>query len=430
MPGYYIWTIGCQMNKAESDRISGHLERQGYEKTSIAEQADIIILNSCVVRESAENRVIGRLNALREIKRLFPHITVALTGCLVGPNIDTLRKQFPFVDYFFKPGQYPPWIDKHIIDFVLPRNHTPVSYIPIIQGCNNFCSYCIVPYRRGREKSRPVTEIVNEVETLVRNGIKEVVLLGQNVNSYGRDLPEKPELGDLLALLNDIQGLSRIRFLTNHPKDMSPYLIEKIACLDKVCEEISLPVQSGSNIILQAMGRGYTVEQYRRLIAAIRNRIPGVAVATDIIVGFPSESDGHFEETCNLISEIRFDVVHVAAYSTRPGTIASRTMIDNIPTSVKRERLQKIEAIQKTIAGENNHNLIGSKIEVLVEGKKKGRWWGRARSGKLIFFIAGDGDLTGNIMNIDIKRAGPWALQGDTTNIHEFENREAIWTPI
>ena len=412
MPQYYIWTIGCQMNKAESERLGSYLEQLGYQPTATAEEADIIVLNSCVVRQSAEDRVINKLNALKSLKKSRPNLTIALTGCLVDSDVTPLKQSFPYVDYFFKPGDYPPWIEKRDrAEVILPQHPSPATFVPIIQGCNNFCSYCIVPYRRGRERSRPVAEIACEVKELVRRGVKEVTLLGQNVDSYGHDLPDKPDLADLLYELNATEGLLRIRFLTNYPKDMSPKLIEAIACLDKVCELICLPVQSGNNDILRAMRRGYTVEQYCQLVSEIRSRIPEVALSTDVIVGFPSETETQFEQTVNLLTELRFDNVHVAAYSPRWGTIAARKLEDNIPPAEKRRRLNKIEQLQEGIATEINARLSGKTVEVLAEGKKRGKWQGRTRSGKLVFF-SDTGNYRGQLVKIRIEKTSPWSLQG------------------
>jgi len=236
-------------------------------------------------------------------------------------------------------------------------------------------------------------------------------LLGQNVDSYGHDLPGRPDLADLLNELNAIDGLARIRFLTNHPKDMSTKLIKTVAHLDKVCEQISLPVQSGDNYILKLMRRGYTVEHYRRLIAETRSKIPGVALSTDVIVGFPSESEEQFRQTFNLLSELRFDTVHVAAYSPRPGTIAAKELEDNIPAAEKKRRLNMIEQLQESIATETNAQLLGKTVEILVEGKKKGKWQGRTRSGKLVFF-SDNSDYLGQLVNIRVEKTSPWALQG------------------
>ena len=400
------------MNKAESERLGSYLEQLGYQATATAEEADIIVLNSCVVRQSAENRVINKLNALKSLKRSRHNLTLAVTGCLVNSDANQLKQSFPYVDYFFKPGDYPPWIEKqNRLWAILPQHPSPTTFVPIIQGCNNFCSYCIVPYRRGRERSRPVEEIACEVKELVHRGVREVTLLGQNVDSYGRDLPDKPDLADLLNELNAIDGLFRIRFLTNHPKDMSPRLIEAIAYLDKVCELICLPVQSGNNDILMAMRRGYTVEQYCQLVREIRSKIPGVALSTDVIVGFPSETKPQFQQTVNLLTELRFDTIHVAAYSPRSGTIAARKFEDNIPPAEKKRRLNKIEQLQESIATEINAQLSGRTAEVLVEGKKKGKWQGRTRSGKLVFF-SDTGNYLGQLMKIRIEKTSPWSLQG------------------
>jgi len=399
------------MNKAESERLGSCFEQMGYQATKRTEEADLIVLNSCVVRQSAENRVINKLSALKALKKSHPNLTLALTGCLVDSDVDQLRQGFPHVDYFFKPGEFPPWLEEDRIGAILPQNPSPCAFVPIIQGCNNFCAYCIVPYRRGREKSRPIAEIVGEVKELVQRGVKEVTLLGQNVDSYGHDLLNRPELADLLSELNTIEGLFRIRFLTNHPKDMSSKLIEAVASLNKICEQINLPVQSGSDDILKAMNRGYTAEHYRQLINEIRSKVSEIALSTDVIVGFPSESEQQFQQTVDLLSELKFDTVHVAAYSTRPGTLAARQFEDNIPPAEKKERLRKIEQLQEGIATEINAQLLGKTVEVLVEGRKGGKWWGRTRSDKLVFFIS-RGDLLGQLVKIKIDKTSPWSLQG------------------
>ena len=256
MPLYHIWTIGCQMNKAESERLGSLFEQIGYQPAASAEDADLILLNSCVIRQSAENKVVSKIGALKSLKKNNPAVKIALTGCLVDSHIDKLQKRFPIVDYFFAAGEMPPWIDKCLTANIIPLKPSVSTFINIIQGCNNFCSYCIVPYRRGREKSRPVDDIVSEAKTLVERGAKEIILVGQNVDSYGHDLPDKPDLAALLGEINKIDGLKRLRFLTNHPKDMSDRLIDAIANLDKVCEEINLPVQAGDDEILKTMRRG------------------------------------------------------------------------------------------------------------------------------------------------------------------------------
>jgi tRNA-2-methylthio-N6-dimethylallyladenosine synthase len=407
---YHIWTIGCQMNKAESERIAARFEELGYRAAPSINDADLIVLNSCVVRQSAEDKVINKLRELKHLKKEKPQTLLALTGCMVDSDTSGLRQSYPFIDQFFKAGEYPPWLEK-IEAPSLPARPAPSVYVPISQGCDNFCSYCIVPYRRGRERSKPFEEIVCEVRELVRRGAKEAILLGQNVDSYGHDLKDKPDLADLLKELNKVEGLARLRFLTNHPKDMSQKLIDAIAGLDKVCEQLSLPVQAGSDTILKAMKRGYTVAPYRRLVKRIRDKIPDIAISTDIIVGFPGESEAQFRQTLDLLSEIKFATVHVAAYSPRAGTTAAREMEDNIPSETKKARLNRIELLQEKIQTEGNTRLKGKKVEILVEGKNKGKWYGRTRTDKLVFFSSGR-DYLGQIVKIKVEKTSPWSLQG------------------
>ena len=409
MSNYYIWTIGCQMNKAESERIASSLEQAGHTLSQTPDDADVIVLNSCVVRQSAETRIVNKIRSLKPMKQLHPDKLLAVTGCLVNSDAGHLHKAFPYVNYFFKPGALPPWVATPAT--ALPANPTPTVYIPIIQGCDNFCAYCIVPFRRGREKSRPRAEIICEVQEVVQRGAKEVTLLGQNVDSYGHDLTDKPDLAGLLEELNAVDGLARIRFLTNHPKDMSDCLTDAIARLDKVCEHLNLPVQSGSNEILQAMRRGYTVEQYRALVARIREKVPEIALSTDVIVGFPSETNEQFQETANFLAEVRFDTVHVAAYSPRPGTIAARELEDNVPPEEKKARLATIEKLQEKIATGINAGLFDKTVEVLVDSQNKGKWQGRTRSAKLVFF-SDKNDCSGKLVNITIEKTSPWSLQG------------------
>jgi len=410
MAKYHIWTIGCQMNKAESERLASRFEELGYEATKTVESADIIVVNSCVVRQSAENRVVNKLNALRPYKKTKPDTVLALTGCLVNSDTEGLRNTYPYVDHFFKPGACPPWLEETTA-LSLPQHPSPSVYVTIGQGCDNFCSYCIVPYRRGRESSRTMEEITCEVRELVRRGAREVILLGQNVDSYGHDLPERPGLADLLTELHGIEGLWRLRFLTNHPKDMSQKLINTIAELDKVCEQISLPVQAGSDEILKAMRRGYTTDQYRQLVRQMRETVPGVALSTDVIVGFPSESEEQFQQTVNLLSEIKFDTVHVAAYSPRTGTEAAKKLEDNIPLTEKKRRLDIVERLQEDIQTEINAQLKGKAVEVLVEGRNRGKWYGRTRTDKLVFFSSSE-NHTGEMAAIRIEKTSPWSLQG------------------
>jgi tRNA-2-methylthio-N6-dimethylallyladenosine synthase len=430
MPRYFIWTIGCQMNKAESQQIAGYLGSAGYQAATSFSNADLVVLNTCVVRQSAENKVLGTLSLLKGLKNEHPDLQILVTGCLVNSDNQELKRRFPHVDLLFKPGNYHelvvwgqrqgiPIVEQGLLRYPgydAGRTPSPCALIPIIQGCDNFCSYCIVPYRRGREVSRPLAEVVCEVKELVRRGVKEVTLVGQNVDSYGHDLPERPDLADLLKELSGIDELARIRFLTNHPKDISLKLIEVMASLGKVCEHLELPVQSGDNDILKAMRRGYTVERYRELVHTIRRRVPQISLSTDIIVGFPGETEEQFEHSLSLVKEMMFDVVHVAAYSPRPGTIAWREYQDDVPTEAKKERLNKIEELQTAIASEINSQLRGKEVEVLVEGRKGGKWFGRTRSNKLVFFEDA-GDWLGRLAGVQIEKTSPWSLRGDVKKI-------------
>ena len=424
MPRYFVWTVGCQMNKAESRRIAGYLQSAGCRAACSFSDADLVVLNTCVVRQSAENKVLGTLGLLKGLKKRHPDLQILVTGCFVDSEIQGLKQRFPHVDFLFRPGDYQEliawgqghgmamereWLDEASDDsWITPP---PCALIPIIQGCDNFCSYCIVPYRRGREVSRSAEEIICEVEKLTRRGTREVTLLGQNVDSYGHDLPGHPDLADLLTELGDIAGLERIRFLTNHPKDIGLKLIDTVACVDKVCEHLELPVQAGDDDILRAMRRGYAVQEYRELVDTIRRRIPEVSVSTDVIVGFPGETEQKFERTFSLLEEVRFDVVHVAAYSPRPGTTASWEYRDDVTPGAKKERLNRIEALQARVAGEVNSQFRGRAVEVLAEGKKKGKWFGRTRSDKLVFF-EDSGDWFGQLAPVQIEKTSPWSLGG------------------
>ena len=417
MSYYHIWTIGCQMNKADSEGIAAFLEQCGYSSTSKIDNADIVVLNSCVVRQSAESKVANKIDALR---RLDADKVLAVTGCIVDAKVDGLQNRFPRVDVFFGPqdvGRLSEYLQgRGLVASSSAVRKLPVkanisSLINIMHGCNNFCSYCIVPYRRGREVSRPLSDIVAEAGSVVAGGAKEIVLLGQNVDSYGHGLAENPTLADLLEELNRIDGLARIRFLTSHPKDMSDQLIETIALLDKVCENISLPFQAGDDAILKAMRRGYTNAQYRRQVERIRKAVPDVALSTDVIVGFPGESEDQYQKSREMIEDVRFDTVHIACYSPREGTIASRELEDDVPSAEKVKRRKELESLQERIVSEINSELIGRTVEVLVEGRKKGKWWGRTRTDKLVFFTD-TVDRLGQLVDVIIESTSAWSLQG------------------
>lgn len=424
MNTYSIWTIGCQMNVADSRRLAAALEAMGYRRAARLEDADIMVLNTCVVRQSAEHRVIGRLSSLTSVKRRRPDALLVLMGCFVGQEDERerVRQAYPFVDLLLGPSDIEP-----LISFlrerqaaagagqptmpVVPHDRSVCAYVAIMHGCNNFCSYCIVPYRRGPEVSRPIADVVAEVGQLTAAGAREVTLLGQNVDSYGRGLPGQPSLADLLVAVHDVPGLHRIRFLTSHPKDMTPQIIQTAARLPKVCEHIELPVQSGDDEILRRMNRGYTIAHYRDLIAHVRAAMPGVGLATDVIVGFPGETTEQFEHTYALLEEIRFDTVHIAAYSPRADTAAAQ-WDDDVPAAEKERRRVVLETLQERIAAEINARLLGQTVEILVETRHKGKWRGRTRTNKLVFF-SDPRDWRGQLVAVRITWTGPWSLQGE-----------------
>nr|PZN68253.1 MAG: tRNA (N6-isopentenyl adenosine(37)-C2)-methylthiotransferase MiaB [Sphaerobacter thermophilus] len=428
---YCIWTIGCQMNEAESAKAAAMLSQAGYLQTHLEEEADVIIVNSCVVRQAAEDKVAGKLGSLARLKRVRPDVRIALTGCMVTGQEQALAERFPHVDLFYGPSQFERLVEiapelAHVdTDLAeLPHFYQPdaagsdvTAFVPIIYGCNFVCSYCIVPYRRGRERSRPMAEVIAEVERLAERGVKEVTLLGQTVNAYGHDLPGSPDLADLLTAVNEIPGIERIRFLTSHPKYMSDRIVQAVATLPKACEHINLPVQAGDDEVLRRMRRTYTVDFYRERIAYIRETIPGVTVSTDIIVGFPGETEEQFQRTLDLLAELRLDKVHVAMYSPRPRTLSARWE-DDIPWDEKRRRHQAVEKLQAQILGERNRGYLGATFEILVDGMAKGRWRGRTRGNDLVFFEA-PGDWKGKFVDVRITEASPWYLLGEPVAVRD-----------
>jgi tRNA-2-methylthio-N6-dimethylallyladenosine synthase len=431
---YHIWTAGCQMNVADSERVGAALERLGYRFVPRAEQADVIVLNTCVVRQSAEDKAYGRLHSLRPLKERRPGLVINLMGCLVGVKGNPkLRQAFPFVDVFSPPSDPRPLIEhllktqgrsetfqevqrrNALLDEALPlpatRRNAVSAYVPVVYGCSHACTFCIIPFRRGAEKSRPVGAIAAQVRALARKGVKEVTLLGQIVDRYGKDIPDGPSLADLLRVIHQIEGIERIRFLTSHPNWMSDELLDAVAELPKVCEHIEVPVQAGDDQVLARMKRGYTAEEYRRLVERIRQRIPGVSIATDIIVGFPGETEEQFQRTYELLAELRLDVAHLARYSPRPGTVAQRRMADDVPEEEKMRRFRALEALQEEISSQIHRQHLGKVVEVLVEGRHRGRWKGRTRTNKLVFFEAA-GDWLGELVPVRIEWAGPWSMRG------------------
>jgi tRNA-2-methylthio-N6-dimethylallyladenosine synthase len=432
---YHIWTAGCQMNVADSQRVASSLEQLGYQATDQAERADIIVLNTCVVRQSAEDRAYGRLSSLRPLKEKRPELVINLMGCLVGVKGNPkLRERFPYVDVFSPPSDPGPLVDHllarqghqlelaeqrvhHAImdeDLVLPLQQQGAlvsSHVPVVYGCSHACTFCIIPYRRGAEESRPVGEIVREVRQLADQGVREVTLLGQIVDRYGKDIEDGPSLADLLRVVHDVEGIERIRFLTSHPNWMTDELLQAISDLPKVCEHIEVPIQAGDDEVLERMQRGYTAAEYRRLIQRIRERIPTASIGTDIIVGFPGETEQQFQRTYDLLAELKLDVAHLARYSPRPHTVAMRRMEDDVPAEEKMRRFRVLETLQEQVSKEIHETYLGETVEVLVEQRHRGNWKGRTRTNKLVFFPH-ESDLLGQLVPVRIQHAGAWSMNG------------------
>jgi tRNA-2-methylthio-N6-dimethylallyladenosine synthase len=430
------------MNAADSRRVASELERLGYRPVARAEEADIVVLNTCVVRQQAEDKIYGRLGALKPLKAQRPEAIIGVMGCLVGVrDAAPLRARFPWVDVFMPPSDPGPLLDylaerglvdeglaleqaqlarryhlqDHSDEFILPaqqRGKLVAANVPVVLGCSHACTYCIIPYRRGVERSRSVGEIVAEVRALVAQGVKEVTLLGQIVDRYGKDIPDGPTLADLLRTVHKVESLERIRFLTSHPNWMGDDLLEAVAALPKVCEHIEVPVQAGDDGVLEAMKRGYSADDYRRTVQRIRARLPGVAINTDVIVGFPGESEAAFQRTYDLLAELRLDKAHIAKYSPRPGTVSVRRLDDDVPPAEKERRRRSLDELQQKIVGAINARLLGQTVPVLVEGKKKGKWFGRTRTNKLVFFEHEQDDWRGQLVQVEITWTGPWSMQG------------------
>ncbi len=406
---YHIWTEGCQMNVADSQRVSSALQELGYLETRLPGEADVIVLNTCVVRQSAENKAYGRLSSLKPLKQERPDLVINLMGCLVGVKPDPrLKARFPYVDVFSAPSDPLP-----LVDYLIQKNHHDLdqsetarrfalmdgevalpgfdhssqvcAYLPVVLGCSHACTYCVIPYRRGIEESRPFEVVVAEARSLVKQGVKEITLLGQIVDRYGKDLPHGQDLPALLRVLNNIEGLERIRFLTSHPNWMTDELLDTVAELPKVAPHIEVPVQAGDDQVLENMKRGYTRDDYRRLVNRIRERIPHVSVATDIIVGFPGETPEQFQQTYDLLEELRLDVAHLARYSPRPDTVATRRMPDDVTPEEKMRRFRVLEEQQERIVSEINQRYQDQMVDVLFEEKSKKRWRGRTPTNKLVF---------------------------------------------
>ena len=439
---YYIWTYGCQMNIADSQHLASELERMGHTAVPNPDEADILVVNTCVVRQSAEDKAFGRLDSLRELKHTQPEKVIGVMGCMVGVRDSlALRKRLPYVDVFLPPSEPAPLVEflrsrmgeEEIItlearqreqrdllqdgDLVLPAHEQGQlisAHVPVVYGCSHACTFCIIPFRRGVERSRSVGEIVAHVRSLARQGVKEVTLLGQIVDRYGKDIPDGPDLADLLRVVHraaEETGVERIRFLTSHPNWMTDKLLDTVAELPRVMPQIEVPVQAGDDEVLANMKRGYTVEQYRRLIERIRARIPDVAIHTDIIVGFSGETEVQFEHTYDLLAELKLDKAHLARYSPRPNTVSERRMADDVPEEEKDRRFRRLDDMQAQVLAGLNQRWLGQTVQVLVEEQHKGKWRGRTPQNKLVFF-EDTADWKGRLADVEITWTGPWSMQG------------------
>ena len=433
---YYIETWGCQMNEEDSEKLSGMLKNMGYKSTLAREEASVIIFNTCCVRENAELKVYGNLGALKKLKEKNSDLVIAVCGCMMQQKgvPEEIMKKYPHVDIIFgthNAYKFPEYLNRvkqgetHLreietehSDIVeglpIDRKSDLKAFVTIMYGCNNFCTYCVVPYVRGRERSRKPEDIENEIKELIKEGYKEITLLGQNVNSYGKGLEPSITFADLLRRVNEIEGLERIRFMTSHPKDISDDVIYAIRDCDKLCEQIHLPVQSGSNSILKKMNRHYTREYYLEVIEKIKREIPNVSITTDIIVGFPGETEEDFEDTLSLVKEVQYDSAFTFIYSRRKYTPADE-MEDQIEDEVKHKRFNRlVEAVNEGCA-KNNKLYEGKTVEVLVEGesfKDTTKITGRTRSGKLVNFTGNKCNI-GNLVNVKITKANSFSLLGE-----------------
>ena len=433
---YYIETWACQMNEEDSEKLSGMLKRIGYTRTENKEEAGIILFNTCCVRENAENKVFGNLGALKKLKKKNPDLIIGICGCMMQQEgmADRILKEFPYVNIIFgthNAYKVPEYLNRvrtegvqikeifnketEIVEGLpIDRESSVKAFVTIMYGCNNFCTYCIVPYVRGRERSRKPEDILKEIRELVAQGYKEITLLGQNVNSYGKGLEEDVDFAKLLRMINEIEGLERVRFMTSHPKDLTVDVIMAIKECDKLCEQIHLPVQSGSNSILKKMNRHYTREYYLDLVKKIKEEIPGVTLTTDIIVGFPGETEEDFQETLELVKEVGYSSAFTFIYSRRNNTPADM-MLNQVSEEDKHHRFNRlVAAVNERVIAQNKAE-EGNILEVLVEGNSKNdaeKLTGRTRTGRLVNFT-GEGINAGDIVNVKITRAQNFSLIGE-----------------
>ncbi|MGA1842236.1 MAG: tRNA (N6-isopentenyl adenosine(37)-C2)-methylthiotransferase MiaB [bacterium] len=440
---FHITTFGCQMNEHDSERMAALLSADGFSWTEDIDKADLVLINSCTIRKKAEEKAFSQAGRLKGLKKHNPRLRIGFCGCVAQREKERIFNRLPHIDLVFgtlninnvsalvkrlweEGGKICQVLEVHSSDtnqtLSADTNHTclalrssPVkAWVTIMEGCNNFCTYCVVPYVRGRERSRTPDDILKEIYLLVDSGYKEVTLLGQNVNSYGKGLNPYMDFAGLLYRLSDVPGLERIRFTTSHPKDLSNNLILAMRDCKNVCEHIHLPMQSGSDPVLKSMGRGYTVEEYLDKVDAIRKSIPGVAITGDMICGFPGETDNDFEETLRIVEDIRFDGLFTFKYSTRPQTLASR-ILDQVPEEVKLERLRRLQSLQNQVCNEINASMVNKFQQILIEGPSKKdplKLTGRTRTNKVVN-ISGPNDLIGKTVMVRITRSKPFDLEAE-----------------
>lgn len=433
MKSYYIYTYGCQMNIADSERLAHQLESVGYAPTEDVNSADLILLNTCAVRELAETKVYSRIGELKHLKAKNKNLIIGITGCMAQKNQAEMFKKAPHIDIVLgthniqhinemivevqrtHKHQINVDMDNTVLqELVAKPNGTFFASVPIMNGCNKFCTYCIVPYVRGREISRPVEAIVKEVTELGAKGFKEITLLGQNVNSYGLDFKDGTDFGTLITTLDGIPGIERVRYMTSHPQDMTKSMIDALGASSNVVTQLHLPIQSGSNDILKKMNRHYTVEHYKELLEYCRKTIKDIVVTTDIIVGFPGESDDDFEQTLQLLKDVRFDMAYTFSYSKRSGTPAA-TMDAQVDEEVKRVRLQQLMDIQNEISLEINKTMEGKTYDIIVEGpssKDENMWFGRTSGSKMVLFPKDESLKIGDTVIAYIDKAQTWVCYG------------------
>lgn len=432
----FVETYGCQQNENDSEILVGMICSMGYEMTEDKEEADLILYNTCAVRENAELKVYGNLGALKHLKRKKESLIIGVCGCMMQQEAvkEQIRKKYRHVDIVFGTHslyKFPELLsevmfkEKRVFDVVdsdgviledmpIKRKEGPCAWVSVMYGCNNFCSYCIVPYVRGRERSRSLDAVLNEVRDLAKGGCKEVTLLGQNVNSYGKDLDEDIDFADLLKEVCKIDGIERVRFMTSHPKDISDKLILTMAEEEKICKQLHLPFQAGNNRVLEVMNRRYTKESYLEKIEKIKDKMPDITLTTDIIVGFPGETNEEFEDTLDVLEKVRYDTIFSFIYSRRAGTPAAK-MEDVITDEDKKNNFNRMLKLQDKISKEKNLALEGKVMKVLVEGESKNNpefLAGRTEGGKTVNF-KGDRNLIGEILDIKITEAKTWSLMGE-----------------